>query len=292
MILTLAAGCVRSLVRLPADPPIASASKSSKSPAPALLTLKDLPRFARDELLLNGILFPTSMLAGIDPAALRDLRDAADKSGCPILVLNEEEPLDLGALDEAAGDKAADRLSRVVRAAHLLACAAVAVRLAPVTDDDALDRAAERIRPVSKAAEKMELNLLVAAHHSFSNNPDTFSDLLKKVGGFRIGTLPDFDSALKSPDHSLYLRRLTPYASCVIAPTYEFKHAKDDEKAEHTTYDLPALVSAIAAVGYEGPLAIDYRGSLPPARGVTLTRAILQRVAVAEDQPAQEAADE
>ena len=76
---------------------------------------------------------------------------------------------------------------------------------------------AERLRPIVRKAEKMDLNFCIGSAPGMTGTADRIADLLKKIGGFRVGTLPDFASAGASGDAGAYLRRLVPYASTVLA---------------------------------------------------------------------------
>lgn len=138
-------------------------------------------------------------------------------------------------------------------------------------------------------AEKLELNLLINPTKGLTAKPDDLTELIKKIGGFRVGTLPDFDAANADEDPALYLRRLTPYASVINATLHEFEDADpagdldddapgsledladmlmDTEAPTHTTFDIVPMLAAIKAVGFEGTLAIEYKGSEDGTMGV------------------------
>ncbi len=268
MLLTLAASSLRSKVWL----------KPGK-PAAGTMALRDLPRHARESLGLHGLNISTDMLAGADLPRLDEFRDAADKAGCPCLVLIRPEPLPLFGSDDKKGDDAIVRMTRVVQAAHRLGCNSAALFIAPDPgdgDDDAFDLAAERLRKIMAAAEKREVNLLIGSSRGPTAEPDRLTDLIKRVGGFRIGTFPDYQTAAAAPDPLTYLRRLSPYASAVTASTIGFKATK--KGVEHQGYDLVAFTKAVIAVGYTGTLAIDYRGDGDVDEGIRHSRAVLESV--------------
>lgn len=272
MLLTLTASCVRGL--------LGSGTKGKKGAAK--LDLLDLPRFVREELLLSGLNLSTDLLAGANRARLEGIRERADRASCACLLLIENEPQDLVG-ESAAG---AARLVKVVEAGHILGCTAVAVKIAAKDQDDVLVKVAAKMRPVMERAEKLDMNLLIAPHTGLTERTERVTELLKKVGGFRVGTFPDFEAASKSKDAGAYLHRLTPYATVVSASTVEFaKVGKKDEESSleafekgswtHKTYDLRAYAAAIRAVGYDGPLGIDYRGSGDVIVGVKRSREAL-----------------
>ncbi len=309
MLLTLAASSFAARLTAGRSKP-ARSSRSSKAKAETAeavqpLALEDLPRFTRNELGLFGLNLSTDLLVGADLKKLDAVRDAADKASCPCLVLVERTPQELATEDEALGAAAVDRLTRVVQAASRLGCNSVAVTIEDAAHADAFDFAAERVRMVLAKAEKLEVNVLLAppqpsaisrsnqAEDSLTLEPDRLTELIKKVGGFRIGTFPDFQTASKSPDALLYLRRLVPYAAAVSASVEDFapasagsppaasgtkNAAKPSPKAPlfHGSYNLHDYAKAVESVGFTQTLAIDYRGSGDAVQGVTLARQILE----------------
>ncbi len=141
-------------------------------------------------------------------------------------------------------------------------------------------------------AEKLDLNLLVSPMPGLTERPERVTELIKRVGGFRIGTFPDFETASKQKDPSAYLHRLTPYATVVSASTVAFAGEKPKAKGKakaakeplpedegilpHDAYDLRAMLEAPDSVGYGGPLALDYRGDGDVTIGVIRSRDALQ----------------
>ncbi len=229
------------------------------------LTLLDLPRFAHEQLGLNGLLLPTSMLAGADAELVDRLRDSADKAGCPCLVLVESTPQPLGQ-DDDASEAAVERMLRVMQAASRLGCSAAGLPIEAKDDEDSLSLASENCRRLLERADRLELNLLISPRKGLTETPERLALLMKKIGGFRVGSLPDFEAATKSDDAQDYLRRVTPYASAVLGATQGFTSGK------HKSYDLKPLVESIVSVGFDGSLAIEHRGSGDPVEGLKAAR--------------------
>ena len=263
MLLTLNAACVRPLMLTP--------PKGRR----AALTALDLPAFARETLGLSGLSLTTDMLAGFDTHRLEGLREKADKVGCSCLLLAESEPQAFA--DPAGADAAVARMKRVVQAANLLGCNSVAVRVKASDSDALIDPIAKRLRQVSEPAEKLDIALLIAPTTGLTSSPERLTELIKKVGGFRIGTFPDFQTAAAAKDPVAYLRRLCPYASAVNASTMKFKEGSGpDSLPTHESYDLSAMVETILSVGYDATLSVDYRGEGDITIGVSRSRAVLQ----------------
>jgi sugar phosphate isomerase/epimerase len=238
MLLTLNASCLKPL--------LAPARKAKPT-----LALFDLPKFIREELGLSGMTLSTDLLVGSDRRKLETIRERADKVGCSCLLLVETEPQNLADADEAVAQVGVDRLIRVVQAAQILGCSSTSVKLIAPDTDKALGFASQRLRKVIERAERLDLNLLITPHTGLTATPEKLTELLKKVGGFRIGTFPDFQAAAASKDPVGYLRRLTPYAAVVSASTLKFVEAPPDAPA------APKGKTAKAAPAPAAPAADD-----------------------------------
>lgn len=274
MLLTLTANCLRSKLSLPS--PKGKGGRTVTQTGGETMALNDLPRFTREQLGLFGLNISTNLLVGADLARLDALREAADKSSCPCLVLTESEPQDFGQMDDEAGDAVVDRVIRVVRAAHRLGCNSVGVTLIGEDNEDVFDNSVERLRNVLAVAERLEVNILIASGKGLTQDPERLTELIKRVGGFRIGTFPDFQTASKATDPLVHLRRLSPYASAITASTISFKPGKKPDTFEHEPYSLAEYVKTVTAVGYQGTLSIDYRGDGDVVKGVERTKAALE----------------
>jgi sugar phosphate isomerase/epimerase len=255
----------------------------------AVMTLSDLPAFAKQTLGLHGLNLTTEMLSGLGVGELESLRERGDKHGCAFLMLAEPEPQALWSADPGEAEAALERCARVIKAASLLGCNAAAVTPAGPDEDRVLLGTAEALKRLMARAERLELNLLVSPGAGLTASPERVTELLKKVGGFRVGTLPDFQTAAASEDPGGYMRRLTPYASVVSASTVRFTTPEGgdpggdyDAQVEHAEYDLDPLVEAVVSVGYDGTLAVDYRGGGDRALGVIRSRTVLEEALARE----------
>jgi sugar phosphate isomerase/epimerase len=273
MLLTLTARCLKSQL-------------TPASGGSGTLALTDLPRYTRETLGLFGLNISTDLLAGADHKVLDKLREAADKASCPCLVLVESAPLAFASEDDAKAEAAAERMRRVIHAAHRLGCNAAAVAVAGDSDTAAVQQAADRIKRLLHGADRMELNLLIVSGDGVTKDPDKLTELIKKIGGFRIGTFPDFERASKAADPQHYLRRLTPYASALTASSVSFKPPKGNGAAAvHQPYDLAEMAKTVLSVGYQGTLAIDYRGEGDPVEGIEKTKVVLTAALGKEVEP-------
>ncbi len=269
MILTLSISTLR---------PLLIARGSSK------LQLLDVPAFVKETLGLNGLHLTTERLSGFTRTKLEQLRDRADKAACACLVLQELSPQSLADARSDVGDRAINRVQRVIEAAHVLGCNAAVISISGKDDDAHFERAVDRIREAVETAERLEINLLIAPTEGLTEDAERVTDMIKKIGRFRVMTYPDFETASKAPDPIAHLRRLTPYAGAVVASTVGFKEmpADDDDEPELTTgathvgFDLDEMVQTVLSVGYDGPLAVDYRGEGDVTMGAMLSREALE----------------
>lgn len=266
MLLTLAANALRSRL----------VPKKVRGTPPDAMAVTELPRLTRETLGLFGLHLTTPMLAGADLARLDAIRDAADKASCPCLTLTEQEPQHFCTENDKVGDGAVERVIRVVRAAHRLGCNSIGVSITGDDVGDAMDFCIERIRAVLSVAERLEVNILIVPIAGITADPDRLTDLIKKIGGFRVGTFPDFETASRQPDPALYLRRIVPYAAAVTVSCQTFKPRAKGQPPAHEAYDLGAYVKVLEAVGYTGTLAIDYRGAGDPIEGLRSAKSVLE----------------
>jgi sugar phosphate isomerase/epimerase len=313
---------------------------------PGKLALTDVPTFAREQLGVNGLVLSTDLLVGADRPLLQRVLESADKAGCPCLVLMETNPQPFGDADVMKVQVATERCLRVAQAAAWLGCSAFSVPVASPDDEPSLITSAMNLKPLSRRAEKLDLNLCIAPMAGLTLSPERVTELLKKIGGFRVGTLPDFAAAAASGDPILYLRRLVPYASAVLVPVHDGDPAlplvqstpaappdepkpKRSKKADADApapsaapgpkkrtskkkgsadpadepdpgapaskpapsaaqaakrgalaagaYDLHNFMQVLVAVGYEGPVALDYRGTGDPMPALLRTRDALAK---------------
>ncbi|MBX3364886.1 MAG: sugar phosphate isomerase/epimerase [Phycisphaeraceae bacterium] len=281
MLFTLSTSCLRPLL-------LGTGTRKPK------LDLMDVPRFARDQLGLHGLTLSTDLLAGASRRTLEALRERADKAACACLVLIESEPQPFGSEDPNLGDGAVERTERVIQAAHILGCNAAAVQVAGADDATSFENATDRLKVALERAERLELNLLISPTDGLTNRAERVTELIKAVGRFRMMTFPDFERAAKTDNPVAYLRRLTPYAGAVCASTVKFTtavgedepdwSALTDRSFEHEAYPVAPLIDAVQSVGFDGALAIEYRGRGDVTLGLLKTRAVLE--AALYDEPA------
>lgn len=242
------------------------------------MEMMSLPGFVMKKLSLRGLVVDADLLAGWGVKELDRFRDRADKAACPCLVLQQHKPLSLANED----GNPRERLTRLATAANRLGCNAVAIRVEGPDNEETFEMTAECVRSLMPTIEQLELNLLIASHEGIAHDAERLTDLIKRIGGFRIGSLPDFARAAQSGDVSEWLRKLAPYAGAVRATIEKF-----DRKGKHVGYDLAECVRAIRSVGFANTLAIDYAGNGDPLAVIQQARDALTE-AIEEEQEVEE----
>lgn len=200
---------------------VASMLKPGRKGAQPKLALEDLPAFARQTLDMFGLNITTDLLAGATRTQLERLRERADKERCSCLLLIEQDPLELGHESDEIGGAGVERIRRVLKAATVLGCNAIALSVKSEDTDDFLDFTTDRFRQIVETADKLDMNVLIAPHKGLTQKPERVTELIKKIGGFRVGTFPDFKAAVETGDPAAYLRKLVPYAPVLCATTVE-----------------------------------------------------------------------
>ena len=254
MLIALSAGSLRGLL--------------TRAKAP--LALHDLPEYAREELDLRGLNLPTDMLAGKSLADLDRIRDRADRVGCPCLMVVETDPMDLAGAD-ARQAAALDRLRRLATAANRLGCAFLGLKLKDIGTPAQMERAAQGLRAALAEMDRFEVNLLLQPHGGVLEKGEPLVELVKKVGGFRIGALPSFLHAHESGNMRDMLRRLAPYAQAMVAQVRGF-----NAKGEHLDWAIEPCIETLRAVGYGNMLSLEWAGKGDGVKHLTAARDILR----------------
>jgi len=272
------------------------------------MDLADLPQFTLDQLLLRGLVLDTDLLKGWSIDRLDSFRNRADQAGCPCLVLRESVSVPADSKDEDVVESTMSRLGLVARAAQRLGCNAMSLVVGPMRGDAAMNRASDFLRQVMERIDRMELNLLIEPGGGDLADPEKLIQLIKKVGGFRIGTMPNFLHAVESGDPEVALRQTAPYAGAMLAScgwtlrdgsstggaggkkkskrkkkkkttgAAASEGAKPPTLSEEETDRIRACVEAIRNVGYGQILAIDYVGKGDGAVAIDQARQVIENV--------------
>ena len=174
---------------------------------------------------------------------------------CPVLLLSEETAIDF--TDRGPNWKnSLERLKRLGLAANRLGCPSIAVRVQAADTDEAFEATTVGVKMALKELDRYDLNLLLSPHEGLTLAAARLTDLIKKIGGFRIGSYPSFAHAYASGDLENTLRKLAPYAPAIAASVRGF----DEKTGAHDGYSLESCVDCVRSVGYGNTLALDHVG--------------------------------
>ena len=246
ILLTLSAGSLR---------PVLAAKD------PRCANIYEVPQFAATHLELRGLNLPTDMLKGFGLHEIERFRDEADRAHCPVLMLSEETPINFALRGTPEWLGSLDRLRRLATAANRLGCPSIAVRAQSPDTDEAFEATSIGVKVALREIDKFELNLLLTPHEGLTFDAGRLTDLIKKIGGFRIGSYPSFAHAHATGELEKTLRKLAPYAPAISASVRGF-----DKEGVHDGYRLEACIESIRSVGYGNTLALDFVGKGDPEK--------------------------
>lgn len=252
------------------------------------LTLFDFPAFAVGEIGVRGVALPASLLTGLKPVDLEAIRDAADKARCPTLLLIEDQPQPLADPDPAVRAEATERIRRLSQASGMLGSAQLGVSIDGADGEDRFEIAASTVREAMQTIDRFEVGVLLESTAGITEDPGRLTDLIKKIGGFRIGSLPDFRFAHDSGDFEGTLRRLAPYAGTILATLGSSARGRKPATAskDKTPYDLEAGLEAVLAVGYQHAICLDHAGGRNALPMMIEARETIERfINPEEDEP-------
>jgi sugar phosphate isomerase/epimerase len=195
------------------------------------------------------------MLKGFALTDVERFRDEADRAHCPVLLLTEETPINFAVRGTPEWAASLERLRRLGTAASRLGCPAVAIRAQSPDTEEAFESTSTGVKVALKELDKFDLSLLLTPHEGLTFDAGRLTDLIKKIGGFRIGSYPSFAHAHASGDLEKTLRKLAPYAPAIAASVRGF-----DKEGVHDGFSLEACVESIRSVGYGNTLALDFVG--------------------------------
>lgn len=219
---------------------------------------------------LRGMVVPTEFLKGSEIHDLDRFRADNDKNGCPALALHELSGLRLASKDKAVAQNALERMERVLVGAQRLGCGSVGFSIESRNTEEYLDSVVNTLKICATRAERLEINLLLSPHKGLTQEPTRVVEIIKRVGGFRLGVLPDFADASKHEDPFAYVKMLAPYAPIVLASTSDFS-----QNGAHEKYDLAPMCEALRVIGYNAGVALVYRGQGDPDEGVKASYAYI-----------------
>lgn len=208
----------------------------------------DIPKITSEKLDLRGVMIDAKHLAGWTMESYDTFRNNADKAKSPCLLVRDNTPMDLLGSRELS----LERIKRLSVAANRLGCNAIAITPVFPENQNEVDLIVEQVRTAMQGVERLELNLLLQPCDGMTSDADQHIEIIKQIGGFRIGALPTFESAGANGNGIESLRKLAPYAGGIVA---DFPNGRGKKKI-----DLVEGLKAVLEVGYSNTIALNYTG--------------------------------
>jgi len=241
----------------------------------------DFAKVARTEYGVEGLEYVNQFFKdkATDMAFLKDLKQRAADHGLRNVLIMIDGEGQLGHPEEAKRIEAVNNHHKWVDAAKFLGCHSIRVNAYSTgTWDEQRDRAADGLARLVEYGKKQRINIIVENHGGLSSNGKWLSEVMRKVGDKRCGTLPDFGNFRLGPneeyDRYQGVTEMMPFAKGVSAKSNDFNDAGDEI---HT--DFVRMMKIVKDAGYSGFVGIEYEGSkLSEPEGIKATKRLLERI--------------
>jgi sugar phosphate isomerase/epimerase len=208
----------------------------------------EVPKISAEKLDLRGVMIDAKHLSGWGIDSYDKFRNCGDKLKSPCLLVRDNTSMDfLGAREISL-----ERIQRLSVAANRLGCNAISITPSFPDDKSSVDTIVELLREAMSGVERLELNLLLQPCEGLSSDPDQLIEIIKQIGGFRIGALPTFTSVGATGNGIEALRKLAPYAGGIVADFPSGRGKKNIDPVEG--------LKAVREVGYSNTVALNYLG--------------------------------
>jgi sugar phosphate isomerase/epimerase len=244
----------------------------------------DFARVAREEYGCEGLEYVNQFWKdkATDQTYLKDLKKRSSDYGLTNVLIMCDGEGELGNPDEAKRKQAVENHYKWVDAAKFLGCHSIRVNAYSTgTWEQQRDLAADGLARLTEYGSKMKINIIVENHGGLSSNGKWLTEVMKKVGNKRCGTLPDFGNFRlgnnQEYDRYLGVTEMMPFAKGVSAKSHDF-----DDKGDETHTDYYKMMKIVGDAGYTGFVGIEYEGSkLSEADGIKATKKLLEKIRTA-----------
>jgi len=244
----------------------------------------DFARVAREEYGCEGLEYVNQFWKdkATDQTYLKELKKRSSDYGLTNVLIMCDGEGELGNPDEAKRKQAVENHYKWVDAAKFLGCHSIRVNAYSTgTWEQQRDLAADGLARLTEYGSKMKINIIVENHGGLSSNGKWLTEVMKKVGNKRCGTLPDFGNFRlgnnQEYDRYLGVTEMMPFAKGVSAKSHDF-----DDKGDETHTDYYRMMKIVGDAGYTGFVGIEYEGSkLSEADGIKATKKLLEKIRTA-----------
>lgn len=244
----------------------------------------DFARVAREEYGCEGLEYVNQFWKdkATDKAYLNDLKKRASDYGLTNVLIMCDGEGELGNPDETKRKQAVENHYKWVDAAKFLGCHSIRVNAYSTgTWEQQRDLAADGLARLTEYGSKMKINIIVENHGGLSSNGKWLTEVMKKVGNKRCGTLPDFGNFRlgnnQEYDRYVGVTEMMAFAKGVSAKSHDF-----DDKGDEIHTDYYRMMKIVGDAGYTGFVGIEYEGSkLSEADGIKATKKLLEKIRTA-----------
>jgi len=241
----------------------------------------DFAKVARTEYGVDGLEYVNQFFKdkATDKAYLTELKKRASDHGLKNVLIMIDGEGQLGHPEESQRIAAVQNHYKWVDAAKFLGCHSIRVNAYSTGSwDEQRARAADGLARLTEYGNKQRMNIIVENHGGLSSNGKWLSEVMRKVGQKRCGTLPDFGNFRLGPneeyDRYQGVAEMMPFAKGVSAKTNDFNDQGDEI---HTDY--VRMMKIVKDAGYNGFVGIEYEGSkLSEPEGIKATKRLLERI--------------
>ena len=244
----------------------------------------DFARVAREDYGCEGLEYVNQFWKdkATDQTYLKELKKRSSDYGLTNVLIMCDGEGELGNPDETKRKQAVENHYKWVDAAKFLGCHSIRVNAYSTgTWEQQRDLAADGLARLTEYGSKMKINIIVENHGGLSSNGKWLTEVMKKVGNKRCGTLPDFGNFRlgnnQEYDRYLGVTEMMAFAKGVSAKSHDF-----DDKGDETHTDYYKMMKIVGDAGYTGFVGIEYEGSkLSEPDGIKATRKLLEKIRTA-----------
>ena len=223
-----------------------------------------------------------------DQKYLAEMKKRAKDEGVQTLLIMCDREGRLGDSDKAKRRKAVENHFKWADAAKFFGCHSIRVNAATdakKTFEEQQKTAADGLSQLEEyTGGKLGLNVIVENHGGLSSHGKWLAGVMKLANNKRIGTLPDFgnfrvgQAGVDWYDRYQGVKELMPFAKAVSAKSHGFdpKRPFVTTGGEHET-DYLKMMRIVLDAGYRGWVGIESGGKGNQAKGVELTKQMLER---------------
>ncbi len=251
----------------------------------------DFPVIAKKEFGINAVEYVNAffMDKAKDTNYLNELLKRCSDNGVKNHLIMCDGEGNLGETDETLRLKAVDNHRKWIEAAKYLGCATIRVNAFGVGSREEVQKAAiDGLSRLGEHAAKLDINVIVENHGSYSSDGQWLAGVMKAVGKKNVGTLPDFNNfcvkrdgkgqwdgkCIEEYDRYKGTQEMMPYAKAVSAKSIDF-----DEEGNCVETDYYRMLKIVKDAGFKGYMGIEYEGvKVDEYEGIRKTKALLEKV--------------